>query len=221
MKPLIITIAAMLAVNLSAAPLKIVTVSAPPINCIFDTTCVITVTDTTAAIPIAGIAGKAILQSRTFKSKPSAPAAGRYMYQYRLDLTNAYGVLSAPCVTSLAIEFGAVVSTLDYNKDGIAGDQVFVLTKGGLGTVGPSSVDKAGNTITFVFATPVCAGSAPGNGDSSYFFGLTATSPPKAVTAKVKEATGPISNVPARAPSLFVIKPGGGGGRGPSPGPGL
>lgn len=207
MKSWLVTIAAMCAVNLYAAPLKKVTVSAPSIDCIFDPSCTVVVTDTTAEIPLAGIAGKAILQTRTAKSKPNAPAAGRYLYQYRLDLTNAYGVLSAPCVTSLAIDFGAVVSTLDYDKDGIAGDQVFVVTKGGLGTIGPSSIDRVGNTITFVFATPVCAGSAPGNGDSSYFFGLTATSAPKSVTAKVKVATGPISNVPARAPSLFVFKP--------------
>jgi len=191
----------------NATPLNIVTVAAPAINCIFNTTCKVTVSDTSGDILLSGAAGKGFLQSRTVKSQPNAPAAGRYTYQYRIDLRNAYGITSIPCVTSLAIEFGSVVSALDYNGDGMTGDQVYVVVKGGLGTVGPSSADKVGNTITFTFGSPVCAGGSPGKGDSSYFFGLTSNGAPKSVTASVKQAIGPTLAVPARAPSLFFKAP--------------
>ncbi len=189
----------------AACPLKVVNVGAPAINCVFDPSCRITVTDSSAPIPIPA-EGTNFLQSRTFVGKPGSPANGLYGYEYRIDLRNAVGITYIPCISSMTIEFGPVVSTLDYDGDG-SSDQVFVITSGGLGSIGLASADKIGDEITFTFSSPVCAGGRPGEGQSTYFFGLVSTKPPRFVTAKVKETTGTVYNVQARAPQACDIPP--------------
>jgi hypothetical protein len=191
-----------------AAPLAMVNVSAPAINCVFDPACAFVVSDTSATIPLAGAAGTAFLQSRTFKSTAASPAAGRWLYMYRIDLRNAVGILNIPCLSSLSLAFGSV-SVLDYDADGVADDQVFVITAGGLGNVAPSSATKVGSTVTFNFSTPICAGGSPGNGDSSYFIGLASFGAPKHVTASLTDTGGPVYSVDARAPKQIVTAPAG------------
>jgi hypothetical protein len=178
--------------------LKVVNVGAPSINCVFDTSCTVQVTDTTDIIPLP-TGGTNFLQSRTFVGKPGAPANGLYAYEYRIDLRNALGTTYIPCISSMKIEFGPVVSTLDYDGDGET-DQVYVVTSGGLGSVGLDSADKVGNEITFTFSPSVCAGGSPGGGQSTFFFGLVSTKPPGPVTATVKETIGTEYTVQARAP---------------------
>ncbi len=194
-----LAIAIMAAVaTLSAAPLTMVSVGAPAINFVISPSRTVTVTDTTATIPLAQAVGTAFLQTRTFKSDPASPAAGRYVYEYRIDLRQASSVTAVPCISSLAIDAGPP-SALDYNTDGISTDRVFVVTSGGLGSVGPSAASQAGNTLTFVFSSLVCAG------DSSYFFGFTSKKAPVSTTATLKDINGPIYSVAARAPSLTLI----------------
>lgn len=183
---------------LTSCNLSIVNVNAPAVNCVFDPTCKILVSDSTATIPLA-TDGTNFLQSRTFVGKPGSPANGLYGYEYRVDLRNAIGITDIPCVSNMTIDFGSVVSTLDYDGDGNA-DQVYVITGGGLGSVGLSSAEQNGNEITFSFDPSVCAGGSPGSGQSSFFFGLTSTQPPNSVTAKVMEVTGLEYSVQARAP---------------------
>ncbi len=91
------------------------------------------------------------------------------------------------------------MTKLQYNTAGPL-DDVFVVTKGGLGTVGLLAVDKTGDAITFTFNQPVCAGSAPGKGHTSYFFGLASDHPPKSITAKVNVPGLLPIDVKARAP---------------------
>lgn len=184
----------------TACKLKIVNVNAPSVNCVFDPSCTVLVTDTTTTIPLS-TGGTNFLQSRTFVGKHSAPADGLYAYEYRIDLRNALGITHIPCISSMKIEFGPVVSTLDYDGDGEA-DQVYVVTSGGLGSVGLASAEKVGNEITFTFSSPVCAGGHPGGGESTFFFGLVSTQSPNSVTAKIKETSGPVYDVQARAPQL-------------------
>lgn len=183
----------------AAAPLTVVNVSAPAINCKFDPSCKIVVNDTTANFTLLGTTGNAFLQSRTWPpGKPGTVGAGKYVYEYRLDLTQLTGVTAQGCVTQLKITFGPVVS---LNYDGVGGtEQVFVTTGGGLGTVAPSSVDKTGNVVTFNFDKPVCSGSSPGHGQTSFFFGLSSTKPAHAVTATVASTTGGPLSLSARAP---------------------
>jgi hypothetical protein len=191
-----------------AIPLSIVNVSAPPINCVFDASCTIVVNDTTAPIHLTGATGTGFLQSRTFRGLPGSPAAGRYGYEYRVDLRNVVGLTNIDCVTSVTLNFGPVVSTLDFNNDGTTGDQVFVVTGGGLGTIGIASAEKVGNNITFTFSSPICAGSGPGTGQSSFFWGLVSTRQPRFVAANVTHTSGPALSIQARAPQYLLFGPG-------------
>jgi hypothetical protein len=63
------------------------------------------------------------------------------------------------------VNFGPVVQlTYPQNQPG----QVYVITQGGLGSVGIQSAEQDGDVITFTFNGYLCAG------QSSYFFGMAA-----------------------------------------------
>ncbi|HAF14105.1 MAG TPA: hypothetical protein DCK99_10490 [Blastocatellia bacterium] len=182
-----------------AIPLKIVKVGAPAINCVFNPGCTVVVNDTSDNVTLS-TGGTGFFQSRTYTGKAGSPAAGLFAYEYRLDLRNAVGLTAISCVDWISFDFGSVVSSLDYNGDGNKGDQVFVVTSGGLGTIGIASANKVGNKITFKFASPVCGGGSPGKGDTSFFWGLVSKTGPHFVTAQVHETGGVVHNIQARAP---------------------
>ena len=134
----------------AAAPLKVVNVSAPAINCVFNTPCTISVNDTTDNIPMS-TGGTGVLKSRTFKGLPGSTAEGLFAFEYLLDLRNAVSATAVSCIDSMTISFGPVVSTLDYNVDQKP-DQVFVITSGGIGTIGVASAIQTRNNIKFHLA---------------------------------------------------------------------
>lgn len=183
-----------------AAPLSVVKVAAPDINCVFETDCSIVVTDSVGNIAVPAISGIARLQTRTFAGTAGAPAAGKTGYEYRVDLTQATALGDQACVTGLDVDFGPVTK-LQYNKVGPT-DDVFVITKGGLGTIGLASAVQNRNIITFTFTQPVCAADSSGPGQTTFFFGLASSQAPKAIVATV-EAPGvfPAIDVKARAPN--------------------
>jgi hypothetical protein len=183
-----------------AAPLTVVKVAAPDINCVFETDCTIVVTDSVGNIALPNISGIARLQSRTFSGQAGAPGVGKTGYEYRVDLTQATALGDVACVTALDVDFGPV-SKLQYNKVGPV-DDVFVVTKGGLGTIGLASAEQNRNIITFTFSQPVCAADSSGPGQTTFFFGLASIHPPKAIVATI-EAPGvfPDLDVKARAPN--------------------
>jgi hypothetical protein len=175
-----------------AAPLSIIDVEAPAVNCVFNTSCTVTVNDSIGTFTLAGDSGDARLQSRTYPGEAPAPAAGDLAYVYRVDLTNVKGLLAANCVTKLALDFGPVVK-LPYSPTGDF--DVFVVTKGGLGSVALSSADQVGRTITFTFSSPVCPGA------TSYFFGLASkTLNPVAGKAELSFSLGGGTTTADRAP---------------------
>src|SRR3954447_18839375 len=167
-----------------AAPLTVVTVAAPDINCVFETDCTVVVTDSIGNIALPSITGTARLQSRTYSGQPGAPAAGKTGYEYRVDLTQATAIGDVACVTALDVDFGPV-SKLQYNKIGPL-DDVFVVTKGGLGSIGLASAEQNGNVITFTFSQPVCAADTSGPGRTTFFFGLASIHPPKSIAATIE-----------------------------------
>jgi len=183
-----------------AAPLSVVKVAAPDINCVFETDCSVIVTDSVGNIALPNISGIARLQSRTFLGQAGAPGAGKTAYEYRVDLTQATALGDVACVTALDVDFGPV-TVLQYNKVGPA-DDVFVITKGGLGTIGLASAVQNRNIITFTFSQPVCAADTSGPGQTTFFFGLASIHAPKAIVANV-EVPGvfPDLEVKARAPN--------------------
>ncbi len=156
------------ALSAAAVPLTVVNVSAPGINCVFNVTCTITVSDSIGNFTPPDDSGNARLQSRSYTGVAPAPAAGLGGYEYRVDLTGVQGITAVNCVSRLRLGFGKDVK-LPY-APGVLAD-VFVVTGGGLGSVGIASAVALGPTIIFTFTTPVCPG------QTSYFFGLASKKP--------------------------------------------
>jgi hypothetical protein len=199
--PLSVAITLAFAAPAHAAPLSFVNVSAPDINCVFNTTCTEGVADSvgTIVVPPGLWSGMARLQSRTYPGAAGALGAGKTAYEYRVDLTQAVSDGEVPCVTDISIDFGPVTK-LQFNKVGPI-DDVFVVTKGGLGSIGLYAVEQNGNVVTFTFNQPVCAGPTPGSGHTSYFFGLASASAPHAISAQVSVPGLDPIGTPARGPA--------------------
>lgn len=191
--------ALLLAGPLSAVPLEIAEVWAPAINCVCDGDCRITVNDSTAVVTLPAATGEGFLQSRTAPSgEAGTTGEGFVPYEYRLDLRPIGGVTALPCFTELSLDFGDH-RPLDYDGDGDPED-VFVVTGGGLRSVGLASADRTGDRITFRFAPAVCAGNRPGAGESNFFFGLAGSAPPRPVTAQATLSLGGTLDLAAGAP---------------------
>jgi len=185
----------------ATAALAIVEVAAPDINCIFDADCKITVNDLADHFLPPAASGDAFLQSRLFPVGEAGTAGvGLYPYLYRIDLRNAVGVTAASCVTTMEIDFGPIQS-LDYNGDGKA-EQIFVVTKGGLGNIKPTAAVQSGDTITFRFDPAICVGGR--TGDSSFFFGLASSHSPAVVPAHLTGTLGLDTTLRAKAPKRPV-----------------
>jgi len=187
-------------VTSGCSTLSLVHVSAPDINCRFDLDCTITVDDSVSAIPVPLATPDGRLQSRTQPpGEPGTPGQGLFAYEYRIDLRPAGALTAQICVDTLSMEFGPIAQ-LDYDLDGNL-DDAYVVTAGGLGTVAPSQMRLTADTLTFSFNPPVCPGNAPGNGESSYFFGVASTDPQQAISANVHFTNGTTATVGARGPS--------------------
>lgn len=193
--------AAVVSSPLAAQSLTIVEVNAPAVNCVFQPSCVITVSDTTGTIglPFIGTPGTAWLQSRIYPSAAGTPAAGKTGYVYRVSLTQASG--TADCLLGLVLNFGPVAK-LPYKGPGQNAD-VFVITTGGLGTIGLKSAEKTGDVIDFAFGKPLCLDGPPDIKNTTFFFGLAADKAPaaKPIDATIYAiGTPPFYSVQARIP---------------------
>jgi len=168
-----------------AQPMSIVSVGAPAINCVFSASCSVTVNDVATPMLRGGF-----LQSRTFQGEPGSRAAGKWVYEYRINLTRA---TPAANVTAVTVDFGPAVGSLDFDGDSMP-DEVFVVTSGALGAVGPSSVVRAGRMITFRFARPVNSGA------STFFFGVLSAGEPRPHRLRVTSNMNPNLFLEGRAP---------------------
>jgi hypothetical protein len=192
---------AMLASAAEAQSLKIVEVSAPAINCVFNATCKITVSDTSGNILFSTVSpGTAWLQSRTYAGQPGTPAAGLTGYEYRISMTQASG--QADCITGFTVNFGPH-TPLPY-KDNTPAD-VFVITGGGLGTISLKSAQRFGDVIEFTLAAPLCLNGPADAKNTTFFIGLAAAAAPMHVNAQISAiGNTPIYAVDARVPTHTV-----------------
>ena len=173
-----------------AAQLTVVEVNAPAINCVFNTTCTVTVDDSVSTLQFTPYGAGAFLQSRTYSGQPGTPGAGLTVYEYRLDMTEAVGFTE--CIAGLVVDFGPVVK-LTYPPNQPA--HAYVITQGGLGDDGIESAEQDGDVVTFTFKTNLCPG------HTTYFFGMAAAKGPEAVTPVLfKIGTPPFYQVDGRAP---------------------
>jgi hypothetical protein len=181
--------------------LKVVEVNAPKINCVFQTDCVIPVTDTTGiiALPLLAAPGTVWLQSRTFAGEAGAPGVGTTGYEYRVSMTQASG---SGCILGLNVNFGPH-KQLPYLNNALA--DVYVVTSGGLGTIGLTSAERFGDVIQFTFKSALCADGAPNVAKTTFFFGLAAPAAPMHVNATVFGIGTPSTfGVDARVPTHTV-----------------
>src|SRR5262249_23399364 len=148
--------------------LTVVQVNAPAVNCVFNPSCTITVNDSVGYIPLPFLAAPktAWLQSRTYTGAPNTPGAGKTGYDYRVSLTEAAG--NAECLTGLVLNFGPLVR-LPYQNNQLA--DVFVVTTGGLGTIGIKSAQRFGDVIEFTFSKGLCLAGGPDIKNTTFFFG--------------------------------------------------
>jgi hypothetical protein len=184
-------------IGAKAAPLKIVNVSAPAINCVFSTSCSVRVKDTKEDVPLS-TGGEGLLRTRTFKGASGSQAEGLFAYEYRLDLSDAVGTKPS-CIDWISLSFGPVVNSLNFGGDARS-DQVFVITSGGTGSIGLASAVQTRGTIRFRFKSPVCSGISGAKGASTYFWGLVSEQPPRNITAVLHETGGATHVVKTRSP---------------------
>jgi hypothetical protein len=177
-----------LGLSIPAFGYTIVNTSAPAINCVFSTTCSVGVIDMGSDMPNGGR-----IQSRIFQGQPGSPAAGKYVYEYRINMSNAVGVVNIPYANALWIANWGPVLSYDYNFDSVATDHVFVVTAGGIGTKAPTNASTSAPWTFFQFSNPVYGGSFPGDGESSYFFGLVSNYPPVTKTGWIYTDAGWVS----------------------------
>lgn len=186
--------------SVQAAPLTVVEVSFPAVNCVFNAACRITVNDSVGQIemPFLTAPNTAWLQSRTFTGALGAPAAGLTGYMYRISLTQAAGF--GECLLGFVINFGPITK-LTY-KSGSLPAHVFVGSLGGgLGTIGVTA-EQDGDIITFSLKNPLCLGPSPSNAATTFFIGLASNRTPTAISATVFAFGDPaFYSVAARAPA--------------------
>jgi hypothetical protein len=173
------------------APLTVVEVAAPAVNCVFNPSCTVVVNDSVGTLQWSPFGAGAFVQSRTYPGQPGTPGAGLTAYEYRLDFTQATGFTE--CVAGVVVNFGPVTK-LTYPPNQPA--HVYVITQGGIGSVGIASAEQDGDVITFTFTTYLCAGA------STYFFGLAAATSPQAAAATLFEfGDPPFLQTDARTPA--------------------
>lgn len=177
-------------------------VSAPAINCVFDSDCTIFVDDVAATFTLPSTTGNGLLQSRMSpRGESGTDGAGLYAYEYRIDLQELIGPGNPGCVTELAVDFGPIVP-LDYDGNGSL-DQVYVVTAGGLGSVAPSAVNQTGGVVEFSFSPPVCGdfSDKQDNGASTFFFGMASPFRDREITAVIEHNTSDPLDILAHAPN--------------------
>jgi hypothetical protein len=163
------------------------------VQCLFSPSCGVTVTDYGSDFAVSGGSGNGRLQSRIFQGQPGSVTAGKWIYEYRINMTGVAGIVYTPYVDQLAIGSWGTVLTYDYNSNGIVTDDVFNITSGGTGTKPVTSAYLSWPWTYFVLNNPVYAGSYPGGGESSHFFGLLSDQAPVLRTMWVHTDSGWVS----------------------------
>ena len=172
------------------------------VNCVFSpTTCSVSVTDYVYEFPVSGGSGNGRLQSRIFQAQAGSVAAGKWVYEYRINLGPVGGLTYPPYADMLAVDRWGAVRQYDYNGDGISTDEVFNITSGGVGTKAVTAAWFASPWTFFQLTNPVYAGNYPGGGESSYFFGLVSDQAPVLRTVWVHLDSGWVA-VTGYAPPL-------------------
>lgn len=169
--------------------LRIAKIAGSAVDCLFKTGTACT--DTTSAsvgvaiFSLAGATGNAQVQTNTFFGVPNTVGAGKTAYLYRVDLAEVVALGEFACITDMTINFGPITQ-LPYVRPGQF-DDVFVITEGGIGSIGLLSAEQTSSGITFTFEKPICATQVAGAGESSFVFGLASATVPRSSQATLAQ----------------------------------
>jgi hypothetical protein len=149
-------------------------------------------------MPLLDTPNTAWLLSRTFRGAAGSPAAGLNAYEYRISLTRAAGF--GDCLLGLVIDFGPITK-LRYDPEYPPAD-IYVVSLGGLGTIGLASAEQDGDVITFWLKSPLCPPLSPDAAATTFHIGLASERPPAYVDSLVFAYGSPaFYSVRARAPA--------------------
>ena len=145
-----------------------------------------TVNPTNPPLTQTNLALSGFLQSRSYQGQPGMPEAGLTAYEYRLVLQHLQAATGVNGVTRKSVSINSMTLNFSpyssFNYKSQTSNQVWVVTSGGLGSVGPASAVSSGSKVTFNFNPPLTLSSATNQEASTYFFGmLSPHSPPNAV----------------------------------------
>jgi hypothetical protein len=84
------------------------------VQCLFSTSCSVTVTDYGAYFSVPGGSGNGHLQSRIYQGQPGTVGAGKWVYEYRIDLTQVAGITYIPYADELAIYNWGTLRQYDF-----------------------------------------------------------------------------------------------------------
>jgi len=111
-------------------------------------------------------------------------------------LTQAAG--SADCLGGLVLNFGPAFR-LPFKPNQLA--DVFVITGGGLGSIGLKSATRFGDVIVFELAKDLCLAGGPNLHNTTFFFGLVANAGSMTTAAQIFSSGNPPLSVNARVPA--------------------
>ena len=184
-------------VGAGAMPVRTAETSAADLGCMFAEDCSVAADTSAGGFRLGTTSGDALLETRVLATGDEGTVgAGLRAFLYRLNLSEARGLTTQPCVTRLSFESGPI-ARLDYDADGTS-DGAFVLSLDGTGSVGPGAVEYLGDTLVVHFAKGVCAG------DSSYEFGFASWGTSREVIATVRDSTGTSHQVAVVAADIRV-----------------
>ena len=181
--------------------LRMVEIGARAFNCLFDTDCVITANDQTSAISFPGGRGRGFLQTRLIpRGARGTAGAGMFAYLYRIDLRNIQATRQLECIDKFTVPFSNLVA---LNTGNGQRPEVFIISRGGIGSVKPVRAIRTSNSVEFTFRG-LCTGGGPNQitGLSSFFIALVANSPARGAVASLRtQSTGRLLNLNVRTAS--------------------
>src|SRR5215204_3924885 len=164
-RAVIIAVLSLAVAGSRAAPLSVVNVGAPAINCVFNTNCVVVADDTTNLITLPNGTGTGFLQTRVITGGTGSLAAGLFVYEYRIDLRGIVASNTQPCLTNL-------IRNVTNNVVRFTNTVVCTTNRGGHVRCQTNRVPVLTNTVvTSVTNRVPCPGTAPCITELSINFG--------------------------------------------------
>jgi hypothetical protein len=123
--------------------------------------------------------------------QPGSPLVGYGAYMYCVDASGIRSSGAQPAaIESLSIPFSREIIARDYGHTGMTNGQVWVITRGSMGSVKVSSATSNGTNIVFNFNPPIQFAEGANPGQTSLFFGVVSTNRTRATVGQIQATVG-------------------------------